>query len=281
MRRKKLPKHLDKREALSPRLLIKYHSDRPPDKDTKKKLVEAAGVACSIMRTVVWEVDKVSLFHRDEPALLTRVLDEHFCFKNDATLASTKDAKGKFTNEKGRRKGWDFIRRTMLSISFHLNTGMYLLDTDAGHRTIVGDNELDGMSDAWSEDYVLDGSGNKQVDPNNPGQHLVAVRKNTAGKKVLGSFIEAYANTGTSGPVHVSFELAKTYSPLQFARLIVHEASHSYRGTSDVKYAWAADYYSQSPYDMVNNADSYAYAAVSIGAKTFHDYDSLQGASYK
>lgn len=111
----------------------------------------------------------------------------------------------------------------MLSISFHLNTGMYLLDTDAGHRTIVGDNEIDNMNDLWA-----------------------ATGTNAQGKKVLSPQIEAYAQTSTSGPVHVCFELAKTYSALQFARLIVHEASHTFRGTSDVRYAHAGDYYNLS-----------------------------------
>ncbi len=30
----------------------------------------------------------------------------------------------------------------------------------------------------------------------------------------------------------------------------------------------------------MTNADSYGYAAVSLGAKTLHDYNSLQGAAY-
>ncbi|PKO55178.1 MAG: hypothetical protein CVU25_12430, partial [Betaproteobacteria bacterium HGW-Betaproteobacteria-19] len=84
MRRKQLAKHLDKRELISARLLIKYHSKRPPDKDVKRKLIEAAGVACAVMRTTVWEIDKVCLFRRDEKPLLTQVLDKHFCFKNAA-----------------------------------------------------------------------------------------------------------------------------------------------------------------------------------------------------
>lgn len=283
MRRKKLAKHLDNRELLSPRLLIKYHSKRPPDRATKEKIAQAAGVACSVMRKVVWEIDKVVLFKRDEKDLMTRVLDAHFCFKNLAGLQSTRDARKKMLNEKARREWLAYIRRSMLSMSFHLNTGMYLLDCDAGFRTIVGDNEIDNMDALWAEsEAVVDSStGNYVDDPQNPGYALMQPKVNAANKRVLGKNIEAYANTGTSGPVHVSFELAKTYSPLQFARLIIHEASHTYRGTSDVRYAHAADYYAQKPTDMVNNADSYAYAACSLAAKKLHDYNSLQGAAYK
>lgn len=281
MRRKLLGKHLNKRELLSPRLLIKYHDKRPPDKSTKKKLIEAAGVANSVMLRTVFAIDKVVLFHRDESDVMTQVLDSHFCFKNLSTLLSTKDAKKKMVNAKARRKQLSIIRRNMLSISFHLNTGMYLLDTDAGHRTIVGDNEIDTMDKLWSDqEYVLDSGGYGIPDASDPTGWQTRSKTNAAGKRVLGQNIEAYAQAGSSGPVHVSFELAKTYSALQFARLIVHEASHSFCGTSDVKYAWESDYYTQREEDMINNADSYAFAAVSIAANTLHDKDSLKGAAY-
>ena len=283
MRRKTLAKHLDKYDFFPPGLLIKYHSKRPPDKDTTKKIKEAASVAGSVMRSALWQIDKVCLFFRDETDLLTQVLDRHFGFTNQVGLQSTKDAKKNLVNAKERKRQLQIIRRRMLSMSFHLNTGMYLLDTDAGHRTIVGDNELNNMSDVWSETApVEDGSGGYEADPQNPGYARMAPKLNSAGKRTLSPQIEAYANTGTSGPVHVSFELAKTYSPLQFARLIIHEASHTFCGTTDVFYAHAeAQYYNEQATRMIENADSYAYAAVSLGSNTLHDYASLQGATYK
>jgi hypothetical protein len=280
MRRKKIGKHLNKRELLSARLLVKYFDKRPPDADTKKKLIVASGVACNVMLRTVWAIDKVCLFHTDESKVTTEVLDKHFCFQNRTKVLSTRDSKQKLVNAKDRRKWLGEIRKNMLSISFHLNTGMYLLDTDAGFRTIVGDNEIDAMDQAWSEEEVYDASGNVVADPSDPTQPLMQSKTNVAGKRVLSKNIEAYANTGTSGPVHVSFELAKTYSPVQFARLIIHEASHTYCGTSDVRYAHASDYYTQKPEDMMWNADSYGYAACSIAAKTCFTYDSLQGAVY-
>jgi hypothetical protein len=282
MRRKQLAKHLNKREVINPRLIIKYHKDRPPDKSTKKRIAESASVACAIMRTTVWEIDKSCLFYRDETSLMTGILNEHFCFKNAPDHAATKDASGKLVNAKERRKKLSIIRKHMLSISFHLNTGMYLLDTDAGFRTIVGDNEIDDMNELWAEkEYVKDASGDYVDDPSNPGYALARVKPNKDGKRVLSADIEAYAQTGSSGPVHVSFELAKTYSALEWARLIVHEASHTFCGTTDVKYAHDDQYYSQRPDDMVTNADSYAYAAVSLGAGRLHTYASLKGAHFK
>ena len=280
MRRKKLGKHLNKRELLSARLLVKYFDKRPPDAATKKKLIIASGVACNVMLRTVWAIDKVCLFRTDESKVTTEVLDKHFCFQNRTSVVSTRDSKQKLVNAKNRRKWLGEIRENMLSISFHLNTGMYLLDTDAGFRTIVGDNEIDALDQSWSEEEVYDASGNLVADPADPTKPLMQPKTNVAGKRVLSKYIEAYANTGTSGPVHVSFELAKTYSPVQFARLIIHEASHTFCGTRDVRYAHASDYYTQRPEDMMWNADSYAYAACSIAAKTCFTYDSLQGAVY-
>jgi len=276
MRRKLIGKHLNKRELLSPRLLIKYHDKRPPDKAAKKALITAAGVSCNVMLRTVWAIDKVCLFYRDESPIMTRVLDEHFCFKNHTGLVSTRDAKQKLVNAKIRRKWLALIRKNMLSISFHLNTGMYLLDTDAGHRTIVGDNEINTMNVLWAQqEWATDAAGNYLDDPSNPGYAYQQPKVNPAGKRVLSENIEGYAQTGSSGPVHVSFEFAKTYSALQFARLIIHEASHTFCGTSDVRYAHAPDYFTQRPQDMISNADSYGYAACSIAAETFYNYDDL------
>ena len=281
MRRKQLGKHLNKREVLSARLVVKYHSDRPPDRTAKTSLIEAASLACKLMRTTVWEIDKVSLFRRDEKSVMTQVLDSHFGFKHHWDLNSGKNAKNELTNAKKRREWLDLIRRRMLSISFHLNTGMYLLDTDAGVRTIVGDNEIDNMNESWAEgDHVgaTDANGDEVEDPNNPGYVLMRkdIKPNASGKRVLSKNIEGYAQTGSSGPVHVSFNLAKTYSALAFARLIIHEASHTFCGTTDVHYAHSKVLYDgESATNMIQNADSYAYAALSLGEKKLHDYASV------
>ena len=65
-------------------------------------------------------------------------------------------------------------------------------------------------------------------------------------------------------------------SPLAFARLIIHEASHTFCGTTDVHYAHSKLLYDgESAPKMIQNADSYAYAALSLGEKTLHDYASV------
>jgi hypothetical protein len=256
-------KHLDTREMLGAGLVIKYHSDRKPTQAIKTQLLKSASVARSVMRSSVWEIDKIVLFYRDEPDWMTKILDKHFCLNKDAKLASGKDAKGKnLTNAKERRKYLADVRRIMLSTSFHLNTGMYLLDVDAKHRMTVGDFHIDNMGAGWEE-------------------------LNAEGKKVVSSNIEGYVQgregfkekvgASSSGGIHVGFSLFTEhgYSPEQMARIIIHEATHKYFKTVDVKYCWDDQYDQQSPTLMANNADSYAFAAMSIGAKRMLDATSL------
>ncbi|HET7130904.1 MAG TPA: hypothetical protein VFJ95_01595, partial [Gammaproteobacteria bacterium] len=139
---KKQEKHLDTRELIDPGLVIKYHSGRQPSTNTKRMLSKSASVARSVMRSAVWQIDKIVLFGADEPDWMTATLDKHFGLNNDPTLTSEKGTKG-LKNAKARRKYLGQIRKVMLSTSFHLNTGMYLLDVDAKNRMTVGDFHID------------------------------------------------------------------------------------------------------------------------------------------
>jgi hypothetical protein len=256
-------KHLDTRELIAHNLVIKYHHDRPPTKDVRKRLCAAASMASRVMRSTVWAIDKVALFHVSEPDTLTKILDKHFCLNNAADLASAKTGK-KLDNSKKRRAYISKVRSVMLSVSFHLSTGMYLLDVDAGHRTTVGDFHIDDMDAGW-----------KEATP--------------AGKHAVSKNIEGYVQQRpkgimekSTGPVHLSFGLAAAphdYSAARLARVIIHEATHSFCRTIDVKYCWDDTYDAQDPHQMVNNADSFAYAAMSIRAGKVLDYNGLANAA--
>ncbi|HET6913108.1 MAG TPA: hypothetical protein VFH71_07170 [Rhodanobacteraceae bacterium] len=261
------PKHLDTRELIAPGLVIKYHSGRKPDDATKRFLRSSTSIARSVMRSTVWEVDKIVLFHRDEPDWMTETLDKHFCLNRDPALASTKDAKGKLVNAKARRKYLSGVRKVMLSISFHLNTGAYLLDVDAGHRMSVGDFAIDNLGAGWQEQNP---AGANVVSRNIEGY----VQKRDGLMKTLGG--------SSSGGIHVGFSLGSAfgYSPERMARIIIHEATHKYCYTDDVKYCHDPNYDVESPVTMAKNADSFAYAAMSIGAKEMLDYNGLIGYSY-
>ena len=264
---KKQEAHLDTREVIGAGLVIKYHSDRKPNVSTKNRLSKSASISCSVMRSAVWQIDKIVLFGRDEPDWMTPILDKHFCLHKDNTLTSVLDGK-KLKNAKQRRKFLAEVRKPMLSTSFHLNTGMYLLDVDAKHRMTVGDFHIDNMGDGWSE---LDSENKKVVSRNIEG--YVQGREGWKEK----------AGASSSGSIHVGFSLFDefAYTPEQMARIIIHEATHKFCKTADVKYCWDANYDQQSPQQMKNNADSLAYAAMSIAAKTVLDSASLPNYSHQ
>jgi hypothetical protein len=260
---KKQAKHLDTREMLGAGLMIKYHSDRKPTKTIKTKLLKSASVARSVMRSSVWQIDKIVLFHRDEPDWMTKILDKHFCLNKDTKLSSEKDSKTKkLVNAKERRKYLAEVRRIMLSTSFHLGTGMYLLDVDAKNRMTVGDFHIDNMGAGWHE---LNAENKKVVSANIEGY----VQGREGWKENVGA--------SSSGGIHVGFSLFTEhgYTAEQMARIIIHEATHKYYKTADVKYCWDDQYDQQSPTLMANNADSFAFAAMSIGAQRVLDSTSL------
>jgi len=254
---KSQPKHLNTRAVLAHNLVVKYHSDRPPDAAVKRCLCKAVNIAGSVMLSTVWEIDKIVLFHRDEKTPMTEILDKHFCMNRDTNYASTVTNK-KLVNAKNRRAFLAKVRKVMLSTSFHLNTGVYLLDVDAGHRTTVGDFHIDNLDGGWKE---ADSTGTKNV-----------VARN----------IEGYVQQRTkdTGPIHVAFELCKSYSPEEIARVIIHEATHSFCRTTDVVYCWDANYDQKTPAEMLTNADSFAFAAMSIKAKRMLDSDGLKNYTY-
>lgn len=260
---KKQEKHLDTREMIGAGLMIKYHSDRKPNASTKKLLSKSASVARSAMRSTVWQIDKIVLFGADEPDWMTATLDKHFCLNNDPALTSEKGTKG-LKNAKARRKYLSHIRKVMLSTSFHLNTGMYLLDVDAKNRMTVGDFHIDSMGAGWAE---LNTEGKKVVKPGIEGY----VQGRTGARETIG--------LSSSGGIHVGFLLFDApyaYTAERMARIIIHEATHKYYKTKDVKYCWDGNYDSQSPELMKDNADSFAYAAMSIAAQEVLDYAGLQ-----
>jgi hypothetical protein len=69
------------------------------------------------------------------------------------------------------------------------------------------------------------------------------------------------------GSIHVNFSLLlkeQSVNEVSVARTIIHEASHKFCSTSDFAYAINPDYANLTASQSLGNADSYAYAAVSL-----------------
>jgi hypothetical protein len=73
-----------------------------------------------------------------------------------------------------------------------------------------------------------------------------------------------------NGEIHISFKCLEElrYTDEMVARVIIHEASHKYWATVDHWYAHQQpEYECMTRYECVENADSYAWGAVSLARK--------------
>ena len=252
----------NRKELISPGLMIGYRSreiDTPgpngtikklevkyPSENARSKLLGAAAAARTIMRKTVWEIDQVVMFRRKEGQAFTNIMNYHFGLAagRPGGLPSSNVVDKSFAmkdlGSTDRRWALNKIRQGMLSISFHLNTGMYLIDIDNQFRDrksgIVGNT-----SNANEEGYCTWAS--------------------------MGGLHKGVLSGWKNGEIHVGFTALEAYAYNAYARVIIHEAAHKYLGVTDKKYAHeVADYAALSFSDCIDNADSYAWAALSLEA---------------
>jgi hypothetical protein len=251
-----MPHYTNKVKILSPLLAIAYSDNKGtrtnyPTKAQTDLLLNGAAAARRIMRTAVAEMDRVVYLRRPEGEPFTSIMNYHFGLaanRLNPMLKSNVVDKSfglKAVAQKDRRWILNKVRMGMLSISFHLNTGVYLIDVDIGVRNIIG-----GVADtpgAGEEGYVVGGA-------NNP-----ATGKFTPHCGLLSGF--------RNGEIHVAFAFMQQngYTAEAVARVIIHEASHKYWGVADYFYAHqTAGYRNLNCVEAVDNADSFAWAAVSL-----------------
>lgn len=251
----------DHMEVLSPQLLIGYKkypaATNYPTDAMKSAAAEATRVAARIMRKVNDEFAGILMLRRKESQLMQDVLATHF------HLRAGDDAGGMLKNnvvdkklslrgivEKDRRWVLERIRQNMLSLSFHLNTGVYLIDIDASRRDIESGVAVNpANADASTEAFVS--PTKTKFDPNT---------WRVTDAKFYSNTMSGFRN----GEIHVSLDMLKDYSALSYARIIIHEATHKYFNTDDEAYAHEDTYPGLSLAETLNNADSYAWAAVSL-----------------
>jgi hypothetical protein len=253
--------YTDTMEVLSPQLMIgykKYAAGANYPSDTmKSSAVAATKLAARIVRKVNDEFAGILMLRRKESALMQDVLDKHFgLIAGDTSGGFLKDnvVDKKFSlravAQKDRRWVLERIRQNMLSLSFHLNTGVYLIDNDASRRDIESGRDVDPtQADPNKEAYVT----------NTKTKYDANTWRATNWKSVSNS-ISGFRK----GEMHVSLEKLKDYSALSYARIIIHEATHKYLCTADEAYAHENTYAGLSLAQALNNADCYAWAAVSL-----------------
>jgi hypothetical protein len=248
-------------EFLSTSVVVGYkdygNAANYPTAGMKAAILEAANRAKRVMRKANDAFAAVSFLRKKETPLMTEVLDKHFGLIAGDTSGTfltgnvvDKKLSVQDIGKHDRRWVIEQIRRKMLSLSFHLNTGVYLIDLDASRRDIkVGQTFDPATADANEEAYV--------------GWAKLGFDKATwqpNAFKLTSGLTCGFRN----GEIHVSFENLENYSDLSYARVIIHEAAHKFLGVDDKAYAHQDTYGTQSLQDALANADSYAWAAVSL-----------------
>lgn len=85
-----------------------------------------------------------------------------------------------------------------------------------------------------------------------------------------------YLESGATNSIHVEFSYLDSYSIDAMARIILHEATHKYAATVDFGYEEHKSIEKLKPELAVLNADSYAYAGISVLRKRLIRYTDLQ-----
>ena len=207
----------------------------------KNAVNRAAIQARNIVRIANDMLATVVLLRRPESALFTNTMARHFNLiagdlGGGLLVDNTVDRPFSFQAVMQHDRRWvlERIREQMLSLSFHLNTGVYLIDMDTAARTVQG-----GAVIPVGTSIVADGYVHQRGDQ--------------------GKFYCGFRN----GEIHVDFNDFPNYSLNSCARVIIHEAAHKYLGIPDHLYANDVNY-PPTLTQCMSNADSVAWTAVSL-----------------
>ena len=240
-------RHTDTMEYLSAGVLIGYKKrddDSYPTPAMKVKVNAAAVQARNIVRIANDMLAKVVLLRRPEPQIMIDAVATHYrLIENDLAGGFLKDnivnkpfkLNGVFDHD--RRWVLNKIREMLLSLSAHLNTGVYLIDQDKAARDV-----FDGVKES-----VGFGSYGGWVGYIHP-----------RGSKWTCGF--------RSGEIHVDFQSMMGYSLNTNACIIIHEAAHKYLRVlgdvygNDINYPPAL----QRRDGSLANADCLAWTAISL-----------------
>lgn len=253
--------YTDRMEFLSKSVVIGYKdygkASNYPTPSMKAAALEAANTASRIMRKANDAFAGVTFLRKKESSLLTEVLDKHFGLiagdtSGDFLTDNVVDKKFSLKAVAKHDRRWviEKIRERMLSLSFHLSTGIYLIDSDASRRDIESGQTVNpANADPHTEAYVSPSKHEFDKATWQPTQF-----------KWKGGLACGFQH----GEMHVSLANLENYSTLSYARVIIHEASHKFLNTDDNFYAHDPNYPTMSLAQTLNNADSYAWAAVSL-----------------
>jgi hypothetical protein len=247
-------RHTDTNEFLSPGVLIAYKA-RPagdyPTQDMKDAVNAAAIQARNIVRIANDILAKVVLLRRPESQLFQDTMARHFQLiagdragglLQDNIVDKPFSPKAVLVHD--RRWVLEKIRQKMLSLSFHLNTGVYIIDQDTAAR-----------------DVFNGAAGTVGMAPYSNWVGYVHPRGRQGAVRTLCGF--------KNGEIHVSFNDFLNFSLNTNAAIIIHEAAHKFLGApggppdvyaNDVAYPPTL----QGDPSSLKIADTITWAAVSL-----------------
>lgn len=245
-------RYTDTNEFLSAGVLIAYRK-RPgvayPTQQMKDAVNAAAIQARNIVRIANDTLAKVLLLRRPESQLFQDTMAKHFKLRaGDLAGGLLKDnivdkpfsPKALFVLD--RRWVLERIRQNMLSLSFHLNTGVYLIDQDTATRDVFnGVQQHVGLA---------------------PYSGFVGYVHPRGAQQGVRSALCGFRN----GEIHIDFQSFLNYSLNTNACIIIHEAAHKFVGIMGDIYGDNPNY----PPDLqkkggsLENADSLAWTAISL-----------------
>lgn len=253
------PRHTNTMSILGPGVTIAYKK-RDPDNYPTAQMKTAALSGARRAQAAVAKANNilagVIMLRQKEPAILTQTLTAHFRMPagdlcGGALTDNTVDKSFSISDMGKHDRRWviEKIRKQMLHLSFHLNTGIYMIDIDPTNRRTAAGGVVDPtQADPDEEAYVIGF---------------------TSLKRGCG-----YRN----GEIHINFDAMKGYSANSYARVIIHEACHKYLEADDHELVNPSDGQNHSAYahdgvyaslpltERLTNADCIAWTAISLYA---------------
>jgi hypothetical protein len=142
--------------------------------------------------------------------------------------------------------------------------------TAAGLRGNVGITDLFAGADLFGAKSALTWGAEGQVafDAETDQRYIAEVLQE-GGIERMNDIMREFLSTAENLDIYLNFSLIKTSNVFEMARIIVHEATHKYAFTGDYAYMSDARKFGlMAAADAVKNADSYAYAAISVKAES-------------
>lgn len=227
-------------------LVLKFHDSRPPSDQIATRIGNSLFEARRVMGVARSKFIE-ALNTGKGSDLVNDIIDHHFSIDVTDTTAHQNERNAIINVIKKTHEGLNGI--VTLSDLFHRYTWNE-------YDTVLAQRQDDQRRERLERQK-------RKVGTRFTEQSATQFRPATIGEE---GYVKAKQNApaGTMGSIHIEFSLAANYPRSQMARIIIHEATHKFAQTQDHAYTQELVYEQLTPAQRASNADSYAYAAISL-----------------